>query len=98
MKKPYPSRAKDKLQHALMRPLTWRTPYETIELMRGDLFELLDLLTTHFFEHPDTRAANNAEIQHVADRLKAIAPYRDRAASRVESRAHRLRHQHRPGR
>ncbi len=79
MKKPYPSRSKDKWQHALMRPLTRRTPYETIELMRGDLFELLDLLTTHFFEHPETRAANNVEIQHVADRLKAIGPYRDRA-------------------
>jgi hypothetical protein len=80
MKNSYPSRAKDKWQHALTRPITPRTPYETIELVRSDLFELLDLLTTNFFDHPDSWAANNADIQDVADRLKEIAPYRDRAA------------------
>ncbi len=45
MKKPYPSRAEDRWEHALTMPLTRRTPYETIELIRGDLFELLDVLT-----------------------------------------------------
>jgi len=80
MKKPYPSRAKDRWQHALTKPLTRRTPYETIELMRGDLFELLDILTTHFFDHPESHGANNDEIQRVADRLKELTPYRDQAA------------------
>lgn len=89
MKNAYPSRTKDKWQHALTRPLTRRTPYETIELMRGDLFELLDLLTTNFFDHPESRAANDAEIQRVADRLKELTPYRDRAA-RAALRAGRI--------
>jgi hypothetical protein len=89
MKKPYPSRAEDRWQHALTRPLTRRTPYETIELMRGDLFELLDILTTHFFDHPESRAANNADIQRVADRLKELTPHRDRAA-RAALRAGRI--------
>jgi hypothetical protein len=80
MKKPNPSRARDKWQHALTRPLTHRTPYETIELIRGDLFELLDLLTTNIFNHPASWASNDAEIQRVADRLKELTPYRDRAA------------------
>jgi hypothetical protein len=61
-------------------PLTRRTPYETIELMRGDLFELLDVLTTHFFDQAESRTANDADIQRVADRLKELTPYRDRAA------------------
>ena len=44
-------------------PLTRHTHYEIIDLMRGDLFELLDLLTTHFFDHPESHAANNVEIR-----------------------------------
>ena len=89
MKKTYPTRAKDRWQHALTRPLTRRMPYETIELMRGDLFELLDVLTTHFFDHSESHAANNLDIQRVADRLKELTPHRDRAA-RAALRAGRI--------
>ncbi len=89
MKKPYPSRAKDKWQHALTRPLSRRMKFETIELMRGDLFEFLDLLTTQFFDHPRSWATNDADIQRIADRLKELTPYRDRAA-RAALKARRI--------
>ena len=58
--------------------------------MRGNLFELLDLLTTHFFDGPMRRAANNADIQRVADRLNELTPYRDRAAARAALKAGRI--------
>lgn len=79
MKKPYPSRKESRWEHALTRPLN-RVPYEMLELMRADLFEYLDVLTTHFFDDPKTHASTNADIQRVANRLKEMGPYRNRAA------------------
>jgi hypothetical protein len=79
MRKSYPSREKDRWDHALIRPLN-RVPFEMVELMRADLFELLDVLTTGPCS-PGSRAHVDADIQAVADRLKEMTPYRARALS-----------------
>jgi len=80
MKKSYPSRESDKWQHALTRPLA-RLPFATLELIRADLFEYLDLLTTNYYESmaPDLLARNDAEIQRAADRLKEMTRHHSRA-------------------
>lgn len=81
MEKPYPDRLKDRWEHALTRPLTRRTTYEVIELMRADLFEYLDVLTTDpYDDNPAGRAWRDNEIQRAADRLKELTPHRARAA------------------
>lgn len=58
-----------------------RLPFATLELIRADLFEYLDLLTTNYYESkaPDRFVENDAEIQHAADRLKEITRHHSRA-------------------
>jgi hypothetical protein len=80
MKDAYPSRKKDRSEHALLRPITRRTKYEVIELMRADLFEYLDTLTTDFEDEDEGRDWLNNEIQRIADRLKELTPGRACAA------------------
>lgn len=80
MKRPYPSREQDRWGHALTRPLS-RLQLAALELIRADLFEYLDLLTTNYYESmaPDLLNRNDAEIQRAADRLKEITRYHSRA-------------------
>jgi hypothetical protein len=79
MKKRYPSRQDDRWEHALIRPLTRKTKFEVIELMRADLFEYLDVLTTDPYDDKKGRVWLNNEIQRVADRLKKLTPIRAKA-------------------
>ena len=80
MKNAYPSREKCRWQHALTRPLFRNTTFEVIELMRADLFEYLDTLTTDPGDEDEGRDWLNNEIQRIADRLKELTPNRARAA------------------
>ena len=80
MKNAYPSREKDRCEHALVRPLTRSTTFEVIELMRADLFEYLDTLTTYSGDENEDRTWLNSEVQRIADRLKEMTPHRVRAA------------------
>jgi hypothetical protein len=67
-------------EHALSRPLSGRITFELMELMRADLFEYLDVLTTDpYFEDTKGRKWLNSEIQRTADRLKALTPRRAQA-------------------
>lgn len=90
MKNAYPSREKDRWEHALTRPLTRNTPFEVIELMRVDLFELLDVLTTCPYDDGRSNKERARDIQRVAHRLVELTPQRARAlraackAGRVE--------------
>jgi hypothetical protein len=91
MKNAYPRREKDRWEHALTSPLSLRTKFELLELMRADLFEYLDVLTTNpYNDKAEDRAMINREIQRVADRLKGLTPARAKAlraafkAGRVE--------------
>jgi hypothetical protein len=80
MKKTYPSREKCRWEHALTRPLFRNTTFEVIELMRADLFEYLDTLTTDPGDRTEDRTWLNNEIQRIADRLKELTPHRAGAA------------------
>jgi hypothetical protein len=80
MKNAYPSREKCRWEHALTRPLFRNTTFEVIELMRADLFEYLDTLTTDPGDDTEDRTWLNNEIQRIADRLKELTPRRARAA------------------
>jgi len=80
MKNAYPSREKCRWEHALRRPLFRNTTFEVIELMRADLFEYLDTLTTDPGNEGEGRDWLNNEIQRIADRLKELTPHRARAA------------------
>lgn len=79
MKKTYPTREKNRWEHALVRPLH-RLPFEMIELMRADLFEYLDVLTTDPYKDKSRkdRIWRDREIQRIAARLKQLTPYRVR--------------------
>lgn len=91
MKKSSPNREKDRWEHALTRPLRG-LPFEMIELMRADLFEYLDVLTTTPYSDRRSCAELASRIQKVANRLRKITLYRARAlraatkAGRVEWR------------
>jgi hypothetical protein len=78
MKKTYANREKGRWEYALTRPLS-RIKFEELELMRADLFEYLDALTTDPYD--DDRAWLNSEIQRIADRLKELTPRRARTLS-----------------
>jgi hypothetical protein len=80
MKKPYPTREQDKWGHAMTRPLS-RLPFATLELIRADLFEYLDLLTTSYYESNASAclARNDVEIQRAADRLKEMTRHHSSA-------------------
>ena len=79
MKKPYPSREKSRWEHALTRPLSRNVKFEVLELMRIDLFEYLDVLTTDPYDDNKDRAWLNSEIQRIADRLKELTQRRAKA-------------------
>jgi len=93
MKKPYPSRKEDRWEHALTRPLTRSTKFELVELMRADLFEYLDVLTTCPYDDPASNESRAQEIKLVSDRLTELTPRRAKAlraafkAGRVEQGA-----------
>ena len=98
MKKAYPSREKDRWEHALTRPLHGIS-FELLELMRADLFEFIDVLTTSPYDDKKSCDDNSRDLQRVADRLKELTPIRAKAlrkaldAGRVEyayTREHRL--------
>jgi hypothetical protein len=90
MKKPYPSRKEDRWEHALTRPLTRSTKFELVELMRADLFEFLDVLTTCPYDDANCNKMRAQDIKRVCDRLTELTPRRAKAlraalkAGRVE--------------
>jgi hypothetical protein len=81
MKNDYPSRENNRWEHALTRPLTRRTKFELLELMRADLFEYLDVLTADLYNGKKARAFRDTEIQRIADRFKELTPLRAEALS-----------------
>jgi len=89
MKKAYPSRKKSRWEHALRRPLRGLT-FETLELMRIDLFEFLDVLTTSPYDNRKSIDSRGKDIRRVATRLAELTTRRSRAlrfalkAGRVE--------------
>jgi hypothetical protein len=83
MKKSCPSRAEDRWEHALLRPLTSRTKFELIELMRVDLFEYLDVLTTDPHTDKRSRASVDLEIQRTSERLKDLTAGRTKALGKA---------------
>jgi hypothetical protein len=80
MPKKYPSRLADRWEHALLRPINRSTDYELIEVMRGDLFEFLDVITTSPYSDATYR---REKIQLIADRLVEITPIRAAALRRA---------------
>jgi hypothetical protein len=87
MKNEYPSREDNRWEHALTRPLTHRTKFELLELMRADLFEYLDVLSADLYNGKKARAFRDFEIQRIADRLKQLTPLRaDALGAALKSR------------
>lgn len=89
MKKTYPSRDEDRWEHALLRPLSSRTKFELIELMRLDLFEYLDVLTTDPYTDKKCRASVDREILRTGERLRELTAWRAKALD-VALRARRV--------
>ena len=89
MKNTYPSREKDRWEHALTRPLQG-IKFEMLELMRTDLFEFLDVLTTCPYDDVRSNKERARDLQRVALRLTELTPRRAKAlraalkAGRVE--------------
>jgi hypothetical protein len=79
MKSCFPSREKDRWEHALTRPLRG-LEFEMLELMRIDLFEFLDVLTTCPYNDRNSNRSRAKDLQRVARRLAELTPYRARAA------------------
>lgn len=75
MKKSYPRRKKDRRQHALLRPVSSRTPFAELELIRVDLLEYLDKATFGPWDDEELRLYVAEEIQQIADRLKELTPF-----------------------
>jgi hypothetical protein len=76
----YPTREASRFDHALLCPLRG-LPFEQVELIRADLFEYLDFLTTALYASKAAEAlfaAKDAEIEHTADRLKEVMRYRSK--------------------
>jgi tRNA(Ile)-lysidine synthase TilS/MesJ len=88
MKKAYPSREKDRWEHALTRPLKG-VKFEMLELMRIDLFEYLDVLTTCPYDDDESNDSRARDLRRVARRLAELTPRRARAA-RAALKAGRL--------
>lgn len=78
MEKPYPSREKDRWEHALSRPLQGIT-FEMLELMRTDLFEYLDVLTTCPYNDKESNESRAHDLERVARRLAELTPRRAKA-------------------
>jgi|SRR5579883_2596529 len=78
MKKSYPSREKDRWEHALTRPLHG-IKFETLELMRADLFEYLDVLTTCPYDDEASNRDRARDLLRVARRLAELTPRRTKA-------------------
>jgi hypothetical protein len=89
MKKAYPSREKDRWEHALTRPLKG-IRFEMLELMRIDLFEYLDVLSTCPYDDDESNGSRARDYRRIARRLAELTPCRARAmraalkAKRVE--------------
>jgi len=79
MKKAYPSREKDRWEHALARPLRG-LKFEILELMRIDLFEYLDVLTSCPYDDNESNEERAKDLRRVAERLAELTPRRARAA------------------
>jgi hypothetical protein len=78
MKKQYPSREKSRWEHALTRPLSG-LKFEMIELMRMDLFEYLDVITTCPYDQKKYEKERARDLQRVAARLAEMTPQRAKA-------------------
>ncbi|MGA8669481.1 MAG: hypothetical protein WB679_06380 [Terracidiphilus sp.] len=78
MKKPYPSREKDRWEHALSRPLRG-LKFEVIELMRMDLFEYLDVITTCPYDQKKYDKNRARDLRRIAVRLAEMTPRRAKA-------------------
>lgn len=78
MKKTYPSRETDRWEHALTRPLQG-LKFEMLELMRADLFELLDVLTTCPYDDKESNKSRAKDLKRVAARLIELTPRRAKA-------------------
>jgi hypothetical protein len=89
MKNPYPSRDKDRWEHALTRPLSG-TKFEMLELMRIDIIEYLDVLTTCPYDDEKSNKERARDLRRIALRLAELTPQRAKAmraalrAGRVE--------------
>ena len=85
----YPAREKDRWEHVLTRPLRG-LKFEMLELMRMDLFEYLDVLTTSPYDDRKSRMGLARDLRRVAARLAELTPHRAKAlgvafdAGRVE--------------
>jgi hypothetical protein len=91
MNNSYPSREKDRWEHALRRPLRG-VSFEMLELMRMDLFEYLDVLTTCPYDDKESNKERAHDLLRIALRLAKLTPRRAKAlyaameAGRVEYR------------
>jgi hypothetical protein len=75
MKNGYPSREKDRWEHALTGPLHG-LKFEMLELMRADLFEFLDALTTCPYNDDESNKSRAQDIQRIGQRLIELTPRR----------------------
>ena len=78
MKKQYPTREKDRWEHALARPLRG-LKFEMIELMRMDLFEYLDVITTCPYDQKKYEKDRANDLRRIAARLAEMTPRRAKA-------------------
>jgi len=69
----YPARGKDRWEDALMLPLRGLS-FEMIELMRLDLFEYLDVITTSPYDQKKYEKERARDLQRVAARLAEMTP------------------------
>jgi hypothetical protein len=76
--KKYPPREKDRWEHALSRPLRG-LKFEMIELMRMDLFEYLDVITTCPYDQKKYGKERARDLRRVAARLAEMTPRRAKA-------------------
>src|SRR5579862_1205498 len=83
MKMRCPSRENDRWEHALTCPLPRGTKFEFIELIRIDLFEFLDVLSTSPYTDSKSRASANKDIRRIAARLKELTRLRAKALNRA---------------
>jgi hypothetical protein len=76
--KKYPPRENDRWEHALSRPLRG-LKFEIIELMRMDLFEYLDVITTCPYDQKKYEKERVRDLRRVAARLAEMTPRRAKA-------------------
>ena len=78
MKKSYPSREKNRWEHALSRPLRG-IRFEALELMRMDLFEYIDVLTACPYDDKKSNLDRARDLRRIALRLTELTPRRAKA-------------------